>query len=234
VTIEGGTIEKAKGGDYAAGIGGGQYSDGDVRMTGGTIQEAVGGTYAAGIGGGDERTGTVEITGGTVERAIGGSHGAGIGGGHTKEDRLPGDGTVTLGGGARIGHAKGGESAAGIGSGSGATGKVRLMGCEIDLAEGGAGYPAIGGAPDKANKVTIVNQGLSVSKNDSYWGALNNGLPYEVETDITELIKAFRFLQTFIRAEYFLPKTGDASMLGAWMALLGMAGVGLNMCRKKQ
>ena len=93
VTINGGEVT-ATGGRYAAGIGGGDRSNGGtVTINGGTVT-ATGGDYAAGIGGGDYCAGgTVTINGGTVT-AMGGKYSAGIGGGEDATDH----GTVTFGG----------------------------------------------------------------------------------------------------------------------------------------
>ncbi|MCD8315519.1 MAG: arabinogalactan endo-1,4-beta-galactosidase [Firmicutes bacterium] len=98
----------AKGGELAAGIGGGFYGAGsNITISGGTVN-AYGGSNAAGIGGGFYGAGTVTIDGGTVN-AYGGSNAAGIGGGEN------GNGTVTISGGAV--SATGGTDAADVGGG---------------------------------------------------------------------------------------------------------------------
>ena len=106
-----GTLE-AKGGDYAAGIGGFNGKNGvEITISGGTVT-ATGGNYAAGIGGGlDSKGSDITISGGTVT-ATGGDGGAGIGGGEG------GDGSsITITGGTVT--AKGSNSSAGTGGGAG-------------------------------------------------------------------------------------------------------------------
>ncbi|MCD8390478.1 MAG: hypothetical protein LUD03_01380, partial [Firmicutes bacterium] len=84
ITINGGAVT-AKGGDYAAGIGGGNRGDGSsIKITGGTVN-ATAGIKAAGIGGGNNANGSdITINGGEVT-ATGGTEaengGAGNGGG---------------------------------------------------------------------------------------------------------------------------------------------------------
>ncbi len=109
ITVCGGTVT-ANGGDYAAGIGGGnRYDCGNITVCGGTVT-ANGGMYGAGIGGGYRQdSGNVTVSGGNVT-AKGGFHGAGIGGG----DEGSG-GTLTVSGGYVVGA--GGIDAAGIGGG---------------------------------------------------------------------------------------------------------------------
>ena len=113
------TADANKLGTDAAGIGGGdEGSGGTVAIYGGEIT-AIGGDYGAGIGGGDDdgkgtNGGTVRIYGGSVN-AKGGKNGAGIGGG---EDGSGADveiygGTVTTAGGegaAGIGRGEDGGS----------------------------------------------------------------------------------------------------------------------------
>ena len=80
ITITGGEII-ANGGGYGAGIGGGWYGNGsDITISGGEVT-ANGGRFAAGIGGGWSGNGSdITISGGEVN-ATGGTTGAGIGGG---------------------------------------------------------------------------------------------------------------------------------------------------------
>ena len=95
--VHGGKIE-ARGGKYAAGIGGAWYLgnnyNGEVYVYGGSI-EAYGGKYGAGIGGGQNDDGAdVTVYGGTVW-ASGGTDAAGIGSGEqTSGDRKGGSLTV--------------------------------------------------------------------------------------------------------------------------------------------
>ena len=88
ITINGGTIN-AKGGEGAAGIGGGQYGNGTVTVNGGIVT-ATGGFNGSGIGGGRTEGGQIIITGGTV-KADGGVNAMGIGGN--------GNGTIVINGG---------------------------------------------------------------------------------------------------------------------------------------
>ena len=161
----------ANGGEYAAGIGGGDYDEngGTIIISGGRIT-ARGGGYAAGIGGGYYANGgSITITGGTVE-ATGGENGAGIGGGYSDGGSITiTGGTVTANGGycgAGIGGggyysgggtiyissgtvtANGGENAAGIGGGeSGGGGSITITGGTV-TANGGEYASAIGGGRD--------------------------------------------------------------------------------------
>ena len=109
LTISGGTVA-ATGGDGAAGIGGGDGGDGGtVTIHGGTVT-ATGGQYGTGIGGGDYGNGgTVTINGGSVT-ATSDNYGAGIGGGNTGNG-----GAVTINGGTVF--AQGGAGGADIGPG---------------------------------------------------------------------------------------------------------------------
>ena len=96
ITITGGEIT-ATGGHHGAGIGGGYYGNGnDITITGGKVT-ATGGDYGAGIGGGNQGNGkNITITGGEVT-AAGGTNGAGIGGGLRKEgEKITVSGDATL------------------------------------------------------------------------------------------------------------------------------------------
>ena len=100
----------ANGGEYGAGIGGGDAQSGnDITITGGEII-ANGGGYGAGIGGGWYGNGSdITISGGEVT-ANGGEAGAGIGGGY-----LHSGNDITISGG-KV-NATGGTTGAGIGGG---------------------------------------------------------------------------------------------------------------------
>ena len=145
----------ANGGYKGAGIGGGNEKDGQVTITGGEII-ANGGDGSAGIGGGYSGNGTVTISGGTVTEASGGGEGAGIGGGDS------GNGTVNISGGT-ITKASGGYYGAGIGGGSSGLGNVSIEGnVTIKNAQGGVGAAGIGGgargtsdAAGNGNKISI-------------------------------------------------------------------------------
>ncbi len=134
ITITGGTIT-ATGGESAAGIGGGYYAAGtDITISGGTIN-ATGGESAAGIGGGYCAAGTnIIISGGTVT-ATGGKSAAGIGGG------IVGNGSnITISGGTvtSIGGPCGG---AGIGGGLDGTGSnIAISGPAVVAVAGSSEY----------------------------------------------------------------------------------------------
>ena len=160
---DGGSL-KATGGQFGAGIGGGDVNDAQVKITGGKIT-ATGGEYGAGIGGGFKGSGDVTITGGEIT-ASGGSYGAGIGGGkgvYLASDKKihGGDGKVTITGGKITATSK--SFGAGIGGGYQGLGKVTIEGdAVIKNAQGGAGAAGIGGGaesePDdegNGNKISI-------------------------------------------------------------------------------
>ena len=109
ITITGGEII-ANGGGYGAGIGGGWYGNGsDITISGGEVT-ANGGRFAAGIGGGWSGNGSdITISGGEVT-ANGGEAGAGIGGGYLRSGN-----DITISGGEV--NATGGTTGAGIGGG---------------------------------------------------------------------------------------------------------------------
>ena len=129
--VHGGKIE-ARGGKYAAGIGGAWYLghnyNGEVYVYGGSI-EAYGGEYGAGIGGGQNDDGAdVTVYGGTVW-ASGGTDSAGIGSGEqTSGDRK--GGTLTVWGGTVYGSGEG--WGAGIGGGEDSDGaEVSINGGKV-------------------------------------------------------------------------------------------------------
>lgn len=129
--VHGGKIE-ARGGKYAAGIGGAWYLghnyNGEVYVYGGSI-EAYGGAYGAGIGGGQNDDGAdVTVYGGTVW-ASGGTDSAGIGSGEqTSGDRK--GGTLTVWGGTVYGSGEG--WGAGIGGGEDSDGaEVSINGGKV-------------------------------------------------------------------------------------------------------
>ena len=191
IVIHGGTIE-ATGGEYGAGIGGGDEAGcGTVTIYGGSVT-ATGGDYGAGIGTGDEYTdegqGTVSIHGGTVT-AQGGQDAAGIGGGNEAGcgtvtiyggivtatggqygagigtgDEYDGDehGTVSIRGGTVT--AQGGEDAAGIGGGNEDDGpEVRISGGQV-TATGGQYGPGIGGGDDVPAYSVLISGGTVTAK----------------------------------------------------------------------
>ena len=174
----------ATGGQFAAGIGGGNANAGQVTITGGNIT-ATGGYGSAGIGGGygqispnpNAGDGDVTISGGTI-KASGGTFGAGIGGGYI------GDAHVTITGDATVEEVQGGEGAAGIGSGAYASiGEVEISGnAKIDNVTGGdygagigGGFssPWDGGSLTGNGKVTIKDNAVI---NNAQGGTLGAGI----------------------------------------------------------
>ena len=132
----------AEGGEFGAGIGGGDEGNGNnIAISGGEVK-AIGGVFGAGIGGGAEGNGNnIAISGGEIT-AIGGDSGAGIGGGNN------GNGSdITISGGevTAIGDGDGGDGGAGIGGGYNGNGSdITISGGEIK-AIGGRGSAGIGG-----------------------------------------------------------------------------------------
>ena len=142
---------KATGGQFGAGIGGGDHGSGkNITITGGRVN-ATGGWGGAGIGGGGGYDGcsgkNITITGGTVT-AGGGDRGAGIGGGinGSGEDITINGGTVT---------ADGGVNAAGIGGGGDGNGEdITITGGTVN-ASGWAGAGIGGGVDGSGSNVTV-------------------------------------------------------------------------------
>ena len=173
ISIYGGYVE-AKGYIGAAGIGGGQGTNGaDVTIHGGTVR-AEGRTEGPGIGAGkndDNRityAGTLTVTGGKVYAYGGPQRGAGIGGGWNTNGS-----NVTISGG--YVYAEGGKFAAGIGSGCEYFGSERhggtltVTGGYVE-AHGGEDGAGIGGGED-ADGGTIIISGGEVRAYGSYGGA---------------------------------------------------------------
>ena len=141
LTINGGIID-AKGGKYAAGIGGGRGEKsgfGNITINDGFVY-ATGGDYAAGIGFGHRNwtIGVVTINGGEV-KATGGQYAAGIGGSEDRSGMI-----VTINGGTV--DATGGDNGAGIGGGNEGDqgGKITINGGKVN-AYSRLGASAIGG-----------------------------------------------------------------------------------------
>ena len=158
---------KATGGQFGAGIGGGENGSGkNITITGGTVT-ARGGKHGAGIGGGENGSGeAITINGGTVT-ARGGEWAAGIGGG--------GDGNGNGGSGENIKITGGtvnatGEGGAGIGGGNGGDGKnITITGGEVK-AKGSFDGAGIGGGGDGSGK-NITITGGTVNADSNGWGA---------------------------------------------------------------
>ena len=171
---------KAAGGQYGAGIGGGEKGSGDVTITGGEITSATGGKYGAGIGGGKEGRGDVTIEGNTEVNAAGGTGGAGIGGGYgaknnsnstgnqiTIRSNENGSPTVNaVGGGTKKGIADIGGAGIGTGSKSDANTAITLEGKVTIKATAGKGNVAIG-TNGNEQVFTGLAGGTSITRKDS-------------------------------------------------------------------
>ena len=181
MTITGGEIN-ANGGNYGAGIGGGDYSSGKVTISGGEIN-ATGGYLGAGIGGGKEGRGDVTIEGNTEVNAAGGTGGAGIGGGYGAKNNSNSTGNqITIRSnenGAPTVNATGSESSidkktgekipsgAGIGSGAGdAKANITLEGKVTIVAKAGDGNVAIGDINGE-QELNGLAPGSNVTRSDS-------------------------------------------------------------------
>ena len=111
ITITGNAEVDAEGSYRAAGIGGGEYGNGNNITISGNAKVTAWGYDATGIGGGDFGAGkNIQIKDNADVHAYGSTGGAGIGGGANC------GGEVSISGNATV-FAKGGDSAAGIGSG---------------------------------------------------------------------------------------------------------------------
>lgn len=123
VTIQGTGSLTASSNGWAAGIGGGSGTCGNITITSGNIT-ATGGNGRAGIGGGTGACGNITITGGTIT-ATGGNAAAGIGGSNTGNC---GDITITSGV-TRVTATKGNNAPNSIGAGAfGTCGTVTIGG----------------------------------------------------------------------------------------------------------
>ena len=120
----------------------------------GGILTANGGEYAAGIGAGAQSDGQVTIDGGTIN-ATGGKQGAGIGGAGGREDGVTytGDGDVTINGGTI--NATGGKMAAGIGGGAYGNGEVEITGGKITAQGTDYYGSGIGGGMGSLEKIPV-------------------------------------------------------------------------------
>lgn len=177
LTIYGGKVV-AKGGEYAAGIGGYNSNGGTIMIYGGNIA-ATGGERAAGIGGGaNGNGGTITIQGGNIT-AKGGKYAAGIGGGVYRNA-----GTIRIQGGNIT--ATGGESGSGIGSGSDSAnpGTITIQGGNI-TAVGGRSAAGIGGrkfTTGTNGSAVIYASSISDQSNERNWSGVifegNNGKVY--------------------------------------------------------
>ncbi|MEE0747688.1 beta strand repeat-containing protein, partial [Evtepia sp.] len=166
ITINGGAVT-AKGGNRAAGIGGGGLSNnqaltnGNIIINGGSVT-AIGGVYAAGIGAGPDGSNdssvTITINDGTVYAE--GDSGAGIGSGWDYVGEIK----INIHGG--MVTAKGGSIGAGIGGGyNGGGGSITITGGTI-TATGGQRAAGIGGG-EYGTGGTIIISGGHVTANGS-------------------------------------------------------------------
>ena len=156
----------ATGGQWGAGIGGGQKCAGGTVTINGGMVTAQDGECGAGIGGGYQGAGgTVTINGGMVTASSSGA-GAGIGGGFDGAG-----GIVTINGGTVSATCRGNGSGAGIGGGIyGGCGTVTINGGTVTACAGkdGAG---IGGGLWEAGGTVTINGGTVVAKGGSQSGA---------------------------------------------------------------
>lgn len=139
----------ATGGDFGAGIGGGEGTWGsNITIEGGKV-EANGGSLGAGIGGGKDGSGSnIAIEGGKVE-AISSGGGAGIGGGSG------GSGSNIAVSGGEV-TAQGGVGGAGIGGGQGGSGSnITISDGKVTATGGGAGAGIGGGYVGSGSGITI-------------------------------------------------------------------------------
>lgn len=177
---------KAQGGDYAAGIGGGNgHSTSKLEIANGTI-DAAGGHLAAGIGGGGGGNGEVTISGGDVTASGGGvtaygqSYAAGIGGSGD------GSGKVTIKGGKVTAKTRG--DAAAIGGGRNGSGDVTILDGTVTATrvENSNYFNAtgIGGGPYSTKKSTIRILGGVVDAVGGGFGSGIGGGKGDVEVEI--------------------------------------------------
>ncbi len=139
----------ATGGDFGAGIGGGEGGSGsNITIEGGKVK-AIGGSLGAGIGGGKDGSGSnIAIEGGKVEASSSGG-GAGIGGGSG------GSGSNIAVSGGEV-TAQGGVGGAGIGGGQGGSGSnITISDGKVTATGGGAGAGIGGGYVGSGSNITI-------------------------------------------------------------------------------
>ncbi len=180
----------AKGGKWAAGIGGGKGADGNnITINGGKITAT--GYTAAGIGGGyGGNCSNITINGGTVT-ATGGGLGAGIGGG----DRGNGS-NITINGGKVT--ANGGDCASGIGGGDRGLGSNILLNGGIITANGGNNAVAIGNgyqATKAAFNIFVSTKGV-VKAGTTKPLTDDNIVEHTSTTDIASLLVGKRYATT--------------------------------------
>ena len=167
----------ATGGNYGAGIGGGDGGSGsNITIKGGKVT-ANGGTWGAGIGGGSDGSGsTINIENGKVT-ATGGNRGAGIGGGNG------GSGSnITVSGGEVT--AQGSDGGAGIGGGQGGSGSNITISDGKVTATGVNGGAGIGGGfCSSGSNITI--EGGEVTAQGDIGGAGIGGGAHGIGSNVT-------------------------------------------------
>ncbi len=167
LTISGDGTLTAIGGQYAAGIGGGNEGVGsNITISGGTVT-AIGGESAAGIGGGSSGDGHsgngsgITISGGNVS-ATGGYFGAGIGGGKGGAGS-----NITINGGIVTATAE--SYAAGIGGGKGGAGSSITISGGVVTASAGTYAAGIGGGSDGVGRDITISGGTVRTLCPSYY-----------------------------------------------------------------
>ena len=159
----------ATGGDYGAGIGGGNGGSGsNIAIEGGKVK-AIGGSLGAGIGGGSGGSGSnIAIEGGKVE-AISGGGGAGIGGGS-----LGNGSNIAVSGGEVT--AQGGVGGAGIGGGQGGSGSnITISDGKVTATGAGAGTGIGGGYVGSGSGITIEG-GEVTARGDTGGAGIGGGI----------------------------------------------------------
>ena len=191
----------ATGGEYCAGIGGGNYGFGsDITINGGTVN-ATGGEQGAGIGGGNYGFGShITINGGTVN-ATGGDGGAGIGGGQGSAPSVGMDDGGETGSGYNIlifggtVNATGGDYGAGIGGGCNANGSnISIYGGTV-TASGGDDASAIGGGDGRnIGSNIVVDADCRVLAGDN--STSTSEIKHNSDTDLaSDLSKHYAFIE---------------------------------------
>ena len=159
----------ATGGDFGAGIGGGEGGSGsNITIEGGKVK-AIGGSLGAGIGGGKDGSGSnIAIEGGKVEASSSGG-GAGIGGGSG------GSGSNIAVSGGEV-TAQGGVGGAGIGGGQGGSGSnITISDGEVTATGGGAGA-GIGGGYVGSGKGITIEGGEVTARGDLGGAGIGGGI----------------------------------------------------------
>ena len=174
ITILGGKIEAHGSDDLGAGIGSGYYGKGGTILIFDGTIEARGGANAAGIGGGQYSNGGTIIIHGGDVRAYGGDDAAGIGGGWDGNG-----GSVTINGGNV--YAKGNGNGAGIGSGSESPahggvhgGSLTVTGGHVE-AYGGTDAAGIGGGEDADGGTITISGGYVYAEGKDYGSGIGGG-----------------------------------------------------------